>query len=157
MSVLTDRKEFMAYFVLAMLFFKHLFKKIFHIKSDGIAKFKDNYNSEFLMELNAKEYELQASFQSCINCSLCDMHCSILGNFQREGIPKVSSLIQSNSRSMEEFRFSYKEIDIFSDCKDCNECESICPNEYPIFELVQFMSNQNIFLEDYFSKKESKK
>ena len=134
MSVLTDRKEFMAYFVLAMLFFKHIFKKIFHIKSHGIEKFKENYNSEFLMELKPIEYKQQAMFQSCINCSLCDMYCSVLGNFQREGIPKVSSLILSNSRSMEEFRFSYKEIDVFSGCRDCNECESICPNEYPIFD-----------------------
>ena len=152
MSVLTNRKEFFAYFVLAMLFFKHIFKKLF-VESNGIKQFKENYNSEFLMELTPTQYEKQPIFESCINCSLCDMYCTILGNFQRDGIPKVSSLILSNSRAMEEFRFSYKEIDIFSQCQDCTKCESVCPNEYPIFDLIQFMSDQNNSIEEYFNDK----
>jgi len=150
-----NRKVLFAYFVLALLFFKHMFKKIFHIKSNGIEIFKENYHSEFLIELKDEQYEELPLFQSCINCSLCDVYCDVLGNFQREGMPNLSTFILSNSRSMEEFRFSYKEIDIFSECTDCHSCEGICPNEYPIFDLMNFMAQQNESLEAFFEEREN--
>ena len=90
--------------------------------------------------------------ENCINCSLCDAYCSKLTTFHRDGLPKLSELILSNSSSLENFRFSYNELEIFDSCDNCiAPCLSVCPNEYPIFDLIKIMKNYNNSLDEKLS------
>ena len=144
-----DRKKINAYFVIGMLFFWHIIKKfIFKLKRNDISKFRENYYPEYLIEIPEESYEQLYEFENCINCSLCDAYCSKLSTFHRDGLPTLSEMILSNSSSLEEFRFSHNELEIFNDCDTCSApCISICPNEYPIFDLIKIMKNYNSELE----------
>jgi formate hydrogenlyase subunit 6/NADH:ubiquinone oxidoreductase subunit I len=101
-----NRNKINAYIVIATLFLWHIIKKyIFRIKKNDIKTFRKNYYPEFLIEIPKTSYEQLSSFESCINCSLCDAYCSTLTTFHRDGLPKLSGLILSNSSSLDEFRF----------------------------------------------------
>lgn len=140
-----NRKKINAYFVIVILFFKHIIRKfIFRLKRNDINKFKENYYPEYLIELPVEPYKQLPELENCINCSLCDAYCSKLTVLHRDGLPKLSEMILSNSSSLEEFRFSYNELEVFNDCDTCfAPCLSVCPNEYPIFDLIKIMKNYN--------------
>jgi succinate dehydrogenase/fumarate reductase-like Fe-S protein len=143
-----DRKKINAYFIIIILFFWHIIKKfLFKLKRNDISKFRENYYPEYLIEIPEESYLMLSKFENCINCSLCDAYCSKLSTLHRDGLPQLSEMILANSSSLEEFRFSYNELDIFEDCNTCSApCISVCPNEYPIFDLIKIMNNYNIQL-----------
>jgi len=151
-----NKKKINAYFIIVILFFWHIIKKFaFKLKSNknGIKRFKENYYPEFLIEISKESYEKLHKFESCINCSLCDSYCSNLTTFHRDGLPRISELALSTSSSLEEFRFSDNLIDVFTSCDNCiDTCVSICPNDYPIFDLIEVMKNYNTELDSKLNK-----
>jgi len=140
-----NKKKINAYLVIAILFVLHILKKfVFKLKGSGVEEFKKNYYPEFLIEIPKESYDMMYKFEACINCSLCDSHCSSLTTFHRDGLPKVSELVLSTSSSIEEFRFSDNILEVFNNCEDCEDkCYSICPNEIPVFDLINVMKNYN--------------
>ncbi|MBN2694936.1 hypothetical protein JXR93_09760 [bacterium] len=139
-----NSKKIYAYFRLAILFFIHIIKMPFKSGENQVKQFHKNYHSDDLIELSDCEYEKISMFEECIHCSLCDVYCPVLSDFHRDGVPRLSSFFLANSRSMPLFRYSYEELKLFAECKDCKApCTNICPNEYPIFELISFMNGQN--------------
>lgn len=137
-------------FLFLFVFLFHLIKKYFlRIERGGIEEFKKDYYSEYLINTERDFYNSLPLFESCINCSLCDLYCSKLSELHRDGLPKISEMILANSVSVEEYRFSFNELDIFDDCKDClSPCINVCPNDYPIFELISYMRDYNEKLDE---------
>jgi len=153
-----NNKKISAYFIFGILFIWHILKKFtFKLKSNGIKKFKKNYYPEYLIEIPQESYEKLSEFEACINCSLCDAYCSKLTVLHRDGLPRISELILSSSGSIEEFRFSDNELEVFDNCDDCvAPCITICPNDYPIFDLLNMMKNYNKDLDEKLGKIEGK-
>ena len=137
-------------FYFFFLFFLQLINRfLFKNKSEGLEEFRKDYGEEYLLEVPEKYHTEFPEFQSCINCSLCDSYCSKLSDLHRDGLPKISELILSSSISIEEYRFSFNEVDIFSDCLECLEpCISVCPNDYPVYDLIKFMAEYNKKLDE---------
>jgi len=153
-----NKKKINAYFVIAFLFLGHIIKKfIFKLKRNNMEQFKDNYYPEYLIEIPKESYDKIHQFESCINCSLCDAHCSKLTTFHRDGLPKISNLILSTSSSLEEYRFSDNVLEVFSNCDEClDPCITVCPNEYPVFDLINVMKDYNTNLDKILENLEEK-
>lgn len=137
-------KKLYFYIKFGILFLIHIFKKAIFTKEDNFEKFKQNYYPEFLTEVDKEDYKKIHLFEQCINCALCDSYCSHLLEMQRDGQTRLSSFFIFNSRNIANIRFSYEDLKMLNDCQNCTDtCEHICPNEYPITDLIKFMNKQN--------------
>lgn len=117
-------------------------------QDSGLAEFKTRYYHTFVTEIPKDLLEQIIQFEGCIHCGLCDGYRAQMIDLHREGLPKLGELIGGGSRSLERIRFFYEEIKLFLDLE--GDPGDICPNGYPVKELIQFMVTYIEQLEEKF-------
>jgi hypothetical protein len=130
-----------AMFLLGVALLKTLLLRFFTRGSDGIARFRENYDADGLPPVTAEEREHLVTFQRCIACGLCDR--GEAGRIARSGgaYRGVMALVVAGSRSMPEFRAAAYGFDFVPDAV-LAEKESICPVRIPFRRIARFVRDK---------------
>ena len=128
-------------FLLGVALLKTLLLRLFTRGSDGIARFRENYDADGLPPVTAEEREHLVTFQRCIACGLCDR--GEAGRIARSGgaYRGVMALVVAGSRSMPEFRAAAYGFDFVPDAV-LAEKESICPVRIPFRRIARFVRDK---------------
>ena len=127
-------RSFWAKLNLAWALLLHFLKRPF--QNNGYQAFRDNYRDDRLVPLSHVDKTWLLRFSRCLNCGICDTACPALGTMTREQFPGPSYLVTTLSRSTADFWAAG--IDL-SHCEGCRLCESVCPNQVPVKEALEFI------------------
>lgn len=124
-----------AQFVLAMLFFGHLFFRalFFWMPKGDSARFLTNFRSDGIFPIGESERSQMASYQRCQACSLCTFSCTAVKNGTAPAAFEPKYLMLGPGRSSHESEFFLEE---WVPCTECTECVVLCPNDVPIHEMA---------------------
>ena len=118
----------------------HYVKKPFVSREKkGIDRFIKNYQDDKLTYLAETELAVLPMLESCISCGLCDAACPIYEQRGPTVFPGPSFLINALSRSMPDMAFAGDFIELLSECRDCNECSIVCPQNIDFAAACEFV------------------
>lgn len=131
-------KKLKALFYLGWHFFMHFIKKLpfFSSRLRGKKAFLSHYKNDHIFPISANERINMPNFHSCYNCRICDTVCPQFDS--TDSLSSPSYLVTGYSRSLTDY-FHLKTIPL--DCQECNACESACPENVPIKEIISFVKN----------------
>ncbi|QDG54445.1 hypothetical protein FIV42_27980 [Persicimonas caeni] len=128
-----------AYILLAWHLLLHLTKKfLFLYRPGGIDRVKDNFETEGLTPLSAREREMIAKWQSCIGCGLCEAACAELSVIPENRHVGPQLLAESSMRDLSQAELAIPSAEAIEAC-GCDELEEICPVDIPLCDLAEFL------------------
>jgi len=117
----------------------HFIKRPFRKKRDGAEEFLEKYREDRLGPLSSVDKDGLFRFSQCLNCGLCDAVCPALTQFTRDQFPGPSYLVTTLTRATPDFWT----VDLdFSLCQSCDKCMSVCPNQVPVKEALEFIETK---------------
>ena len=133
-----DLKQSKALLYLAVYYILHLLKMPFRNlkKTDNYNDFLKKYSSDNIFPISSDERKIFAMYEKCINCGLCQSNCPILETPYLEQFIGPLSIASSFSRSLPDVNTLNKLVYY---CTQCGRCESICPQNIPIVDIVCFL------------------
>lgn len=106
----------------------------------GLAKFIKNFESDRLTYITEPELKLLPSFENCFSCLMCDIVCPLYEKLDHSRFPGPSFLPRVAARSMPDMLFAKGYLAYFNECKTCDLCSSVCPQNVNFKDLVNFVS-----------------
>ena len=134
-----DRKKALATLNLAMHFFRHVARRAVtpgEKDGEGLEKFFSNYREDNIFEIDAHEREMYHTFARCIQCNICQPYCVMFRAIGYLEFPGPMIVAGTCSRTLSEFGTS---ASVIYNCTQCRLCETTCPENAPIAEMVSFM------------------
>lgn len=130
-----------AFFLLAWALVRTILRRAFERRTEGIAKFRENYDADRLPPVSAEEREELGEFGRCVACGLCDR--GEAGRIRASGgrYRGVMPLMLAASRSMPDFQaaaigFGYVPAEALADK------ERICPARVPMQKIARFVQDK---------------
>ena len=111
-----------------------LYKRWF--QSRGLETFLKEFEAEGLFPLSLAVRERSARFGNCIQCGLCVTACKIKDPVFFERFHSPAQLAFSYTRSLPELSLNE---DYLSYCRDCRNCEKVCPTGVPLQEITELV------------------
>jgi succinate dehydrogenase/fumarate reductase-like Fe-S protein len=128
-----------AYALLAWHFFLHVLRKLFFVyRPGGIERVRDNFETEGIASLTARERQMIAKWQSCIGCGLCEAACADLSVIPDNRHMGPQLLAESALRDLTQAELAIPSAEALEAC-DRDELEQICPVDIPLCELAEFL------------------
>ena len=122
----------------------HYIKKPFVPREKkGIKKFIKNYQADNLTYIAEAELAILPILESCISCGLCDAACPIYEQRGPAVFPGPSFFVRTVSRSMPDMAFTDDFIELFNECRDCNECSMVCPQHVDFNATREFIKSHH--------------
>jgi Fe-S oxidoreductase len=134
-----DRKRLEARLNLARHFFKHTTRRVFSHEAKegaGLEQFFSNYRADNIFEIEDFERERYPAFARCIQCGICQPHCVMFRAISHLEFPGPMIVASTLSRALAELGTAGG---VIYNCTLCRLCETTCPENAPIEEMVRFM------------------
>lgn len=134
-----DRKKFEARLNLARHLFQHMVRRAFsHDDKDGVGlqQFLSSYRDDNVFEIDSIERERYHTFARCIQCNICQPHCVMYRAIDYHKFPGPMAVASTLSRAIAELGSTRGAI---YNCTLCRLCETTCPENAPIAEIVSFV------------------
>lgn len=134
-----DRKRLEARLNLARHFFQHSLRRLFaadDVDGDGVRDFLNKYAPDNIFQIEDFEREHYHTFGRCIQCSLCQPHCVMYRALGYLDFPGPMAVASTLSRGLSEVAAA---SGVIYNCTQCRLCETTCPENVPIAEMVGFL------------------
>lgn len=134
-----DKKKFEATLNLAQHFFRHMLRRaLSSADKDGVGlnKFLSYYREDNIFEIDADERERYHTFARCIQCNICQPYCVMFRAISHLEFPGPMAVAGTCSRGLSELGTT---SDVIYNCTQCRLCETTCPENAPIAEMVGFI------------------
>lgn len=134
-----DRKRVEARLNLARHFFQHTLRRLFSQEAaDGVGlnQFFSNYREDNIFQVEDHERQRFPTFSRCIQCSICQPYCVMFRAIGYLEFPGPMAVASTLSRALSEFGAA---SGVIYNCTQCRLCETTCPENAPIAEMVGFM------------------
>jgi len=134
-----DRKKLEARLNLARHLFQHMLRRL--MSSDdkdgvGLSQFLSHYSEDNIFEIDARERERYHTFARCIQCNICQPYCVMFRAIGQLEFPGPMVVAAACSRGLSELGTT---SDVIYNCTQCRLCETTCPENAPIAEMVGFV------------------
>jgi Fe-S oxidoreductase len=134
-----DRKKLMATMNLGRHYVQHQLRRLLTADDKdgvGLIKFLNNYREDNIFEIDAFERERYHAFARCIQCDICQPYCVMFRALGGVEFPGPMGIAATCSRGLSELGTT---SGVIYNCTQCRLCETTCPENAPIAELVGFM------------------
>ncbi len=134
-----DRRKLEARLNLARHLFQHMVRRAFsHDDKDGVGlqQFLSHYRADNIFEIDGLERERYHTFARCIQCNICQPHCVMYRAIDYHEFPGPMAVASTLSRAIAELGSTRGAI---YNCTLCRLCETTCPENAPIAEIVSFV------------------
>jgi len=134
-----DRKRLEARLNLARHFFQHVIRRFFSPEAkegEGLEQFLSHYSNDKIYEIDERERERYHNFSHCIQCNICQPYCVMFRAVTTLQFPGPMAVASTLSRGLSEFDASGS---VIYNCTLCRLCETTCPENAPIAEMVGFI------------------
>ena len=102
----------------------------------GLTQFLSHYREDNIFEIDARERERYHTFAKCIQCNLCQPHCVMYRAIGGLEFPGPMDVAGTCSRGLAELGPT---AGVIYNCTLCRRCETVCPDNVPIAEMVSFI------------------
>jgi Fe-S oxidoreductase len=134
-----DRKLFEARLSLARHFFQHVVRRFLSPKDKdgvGLEQFLSHYGNDNIFEIAEHERERYHEFSHCIQCNICQPQCVMYRAIGYQQFPGPMVVAGALSRGLSELGTT---SGVIYNCTLCRLCETTCPENAPIAEMVNFV------------------
>jgi len=134
-----DRKRIEARLNLARHFFQHSIRRLFShedVNGPGFDEFLSKYREDNIFQIDARERERYRTFARCVQCNICQPYCVMFRAIGYEEFPGPMVVASTLSRALAELGTTGG---VLYNCTQCRLCETTCPENAPIAEIVGFM------------------
>ncbi|NQU08620.1 MAG: (Fe-S)-binding protein [Candidatus Abyssubacteria bacterium] len=134
-----DRKKLEASLNLARHFFQHMLRRFLSAEDKegvGLEKFLSNYRDDNIFQIDSHERERYHTFARCIQCNICQPYCVMFRAISHLEFPGPMVVASTCSRGLSEFGAT---SEVIYNCTQCRLCETTCPENAPIAEMVGFI------------------
>jgi Fe-S oxidoreductase len=134
-----DKKKLMATMNLGRHFFQHMLRRALTADDKdgvGLSQFLSHYREDNIFEIDAFERERYHAFARCIQCNICQPYCVMFRAIGEIDFPGPMAVAATCSRGLSELGTT---AGVIYNCTQCRLCETTCPENAPIAELVGFM------------------
>ncbi len=128
-----------AIFHLGIRFNIHLFQRIagiFKSRSDQADEFEKTYHEDRISGYTFNDLKRLPEFERCVSCGLCEDHCELVKTGSLPEFPGPREYVTAYGRSVPESRSTTDRLYM---CLLCRQCESVCPEEVPVAQMVKFV------------------
>ena len=102
----------------------------------GLDQFLSNYREDNIFAIDPQERDRYHTFARCIQCNICQPYCVMFRAIGELEFPGPMTVAATCSRSLSELGTS---AGVIYNCTQCRLCETTCPENAPIAELVGFI------------------
>lgn len=102
----------------------------------GLDQFLSHYREDNIFEIDAHERERYHTFARCIQCNICQPYCVMFRAIGQLEFPGPMVVASTCSRGLSELGTT---SGVIYNCTQCRLCETICPENAPIAEMVGFI------------------
>jgi Fe-S oxidoreductase len=134
-----DRRRLEARLSLAGYFFRHMLRRAMtpaEKEGVGLTQFLSHYREDNIFEIDARERERYHTFAKCIQCNICQPHCVMYRAVDGLEFPGPMDVAGTCSRGLAELGAT---AGVIYNCTLCRRCETVCPDNVPIAEMVSFI------------------
>jgi Fe-S oxidoreductase len=134
-----DRKLLEARLNLARHFLQHVVRRFFSTADKdgvGLSQFLAYYRDDNIYELQGDERTRYPSFSRCIQCDICQPYCVMYRALDQQQFPGPMVVASTLSRPLAELDTT---IGVIYNCTMCRRCETVCPENAPVAEMVAFV------------------
>lgn len=134
-----DRKRFEARLNLARHFFQHVMRRFLSPEDKdgvGLNQFLSHYRDDNIFEIDEQERERYHNFSHCIQCDICQPYCVMFRAIDALQFPGPVSVASTLSRGLSALGTA---SEVIYNCTLCRLCETACPENAPIAEMVSFI------------------
>ncbi len=134
-----DRKKAAATLNLGTHFFRHMLRRALTPAAkdgEGLGEFLSYYREDNIFEIDAHEREAYHTFARCIQCNICQPHCVMFRAIGYLEFPGPMIVAGTCSRGLSELGTT---SGVIYNCTQCRLCETTCPEDAPIAEMVGFI------------------
>ncbi len=102
----------------------------------GLSQFFANYRDDNIFQIEADERGRYHTFSRCIQCSICQPYCVMYRAIGYLDFPGPMALGSTLSRGLAALGTT---SEVIYNCTLCRLCETTCPENVPVAELVRFI------------------
>ena len=102
----------------------------------GLGEFLSSYREDNIFEIDAHERKVYHTFARCIQCNICQPYCVMFRAIGYQEFPGPMVVAGTLSRALSELGNA---ADAIYNCTQCRLCETTCPEDAPIAEIVGFV------------------